>query len=388
MNELREMVRAVDASDGQFVLATVVDVVGSAYRRPAARMLIFPDGTHIGGISGGCLERDLCQAAASLTESGPKLISFDTRRDATNLNPRYNLGCNGVVYVLVERITRDEKCPASMLRYAFETGEVCVVATVYQTDSREGSRVGTRFSTMRELPAQAQTQKLADIWGQVRESGRPVCCELLTAAGSTRLLIERITPAKPLWIFGAGDDARPLAEMARQLGWEVSVIDHRASLLTPDRFPRVRRIHSAWHNALRTLHATPETAAVLMTHSFEADTLLLPQLAESCVRYLGVLGPKSRTGRVLLDLHSRDEFPSTDLAERLHTPSGLDIGAATPAEIAVSVLGEIIAIDSGREGGLLGNRQGPIHEPVQRAVIELKSEIAPLRESCQAGTLR
>ncbi|MEM7315749.1 MAG: XdhC family protein [Planctomycetota bacterium] len=92
MNELVRIIKTIDSTPGPMCLATVVDVVGSAYRRPTARMLILPDGSHVGSISGGCLERDLCRSAIELTEGGPRLVSFDTRHDSTEFNPRYNVG--------------------------------------------------------------------------------------------------------------------------------------------------------------------------------------------------------------------------------------------------------------------------------------------------------
>ena len=114
-----------------------------------------------------------------------------------------------------------------------------------------------------------------------------------------------------------------------------------------------------------------------MTHSFDADKLLLPQLLSTCVSYVGVLGPKSRTGSVLRELHSAGKLPEAEAIDRLRTPVGLDVGATSTGEIAVSILGEIIAMDNAREGGLLRDRQGPIHEPVRHVLIDMTNSSTP-----------
>jgi xanthine/CO dehydrogenase XdhC/CoxF family maturation factor len=366
MSELRRIVQAVDAVPGTLCLATVVDVVGSAYRGPTARMLVLPDGRHIGTISGGCLERDLCNAAPELVRGGPRLISFDTRSDATSFNPRYNRGCSGIVYVLVERITRDDLCPARHLRRVLETDRPLVVATIYQSDGSLGP-IGTRLFAP-QLPS-----AIRGAFERVEGTGRPVCCEFAGGSQSTRLLIERIDPPKPLWVFGGGDDVCPLVAMAGELGWSVTVLDHRARNLARERFPKAGRLLLAQPaEAADLLVPGPRTAALLMTHSFPADAVLLPWLLESSAHFVGILGPKSRTGKLLRQLHAAGRMPSGDSLDRLRTPLGLDIGAASPAEIAVAILSEIIAAENLRGGGRLQARNGPIHEPIDREVISLR----------------
>lgn len=370
MNEVYDIVKSIEESDEPTVLATVVDVVGSAYRRPTARMLIRRDGSHVGSISGGCLERDLCRVAFDLTKSQPKLISFDTRQDSTNLNPRYNLGCSGIIYVLVERVTRNQRCPVRFLKQVVESGRPETTATIYQTESPTIGCVGDRF-TADEMPFADSCHQLQRTWEEVHSTGQPTCCELHMSEGSVRMLIERISPRRPLWIFGAGEDSRPLAAMAQQLGWAVTVVDHEARRLTKTRFPYARRICAQWRDAVDSLHATADAVAVLMTHSFDADRQLLAQLVPLDMSYIGVLGPKSRTGKVLRRLQADGKLPQVEQLECLRTPIGLDLGASTAGEIAVAILGEIIALENGREGGSLGKRDGPIHCPVRHVLVDL-----------------
>ncbi|MEL6105384.1 MAG: XdhC family protein [Planctomycetota bacterium] len=374
MNELRSILDAADGCDEPLFLATVVDVVGSSYRRPGTRMLILPGGKHVGTISGGCLERDLCRQAAELCRDGARLISFDTRDESTNLNARFNLGCQGILYVLVEPVTKDKHCPLLSVRHAMKTRSPVVVGTVYEANGLGNWTPGRRLlgEDIRGLPP------LERVFDRVRRDGTPICCQIEAKEDTNgRLLVERLHPPKPLWVFGAGDDAIPLARIATEIGWSVSVIDDRASELAPDRFPTAeRRIHTAIDEAHSRLKPSRETAAIVMTHSFAKDAVLLPWLCRSDVSYIGLLGPKSRTGKLMQSLHRQRQLPPLEQLERFHTPVGMDIGATTPAEIAIAIVAEVIATDKKRAGNPLSDRQGPIHEPVMHELIRFSVENA------------
>ena len=256
-------------------------------------MLILPNGNRVGMISGGCLEGDLCRHAAALCEDGPRLISFDTRSDSINFNARYNQGCSGIIYVLVEPITKDSQCPLSVIRKTLETEKAMVVGTVYQSDGFPCFEVGARID---EVSSSASSQ-LQDIFEQVSQSGKPICCQLVQSASqeneqSARIFVERVLPPKPIWIFGAGDDAIPISNVARELGWAVTVIDDRAEFLTANRFPFTKRIRATHLEEFNNqLVPTPETAAILVSHSFTKDALLLPWLCTLDLAYVGLLGP-------------------------------------------------------------------------------------------------
>ncbi|MGB0714508.1 MAG: XdhC family protein [Phycisphaerae bacterium] len=369
MNEIQQIVAAVDGSNGHCFLATVVDVAGSSYRRPGARMLILPGGGHIGSISGGCLERDLCRTAPVIAGEGPTLISFDTRSERVELAPRYNTGCAGVVYVLVERVTEGMPCPTRPMRDVLSTGRSKVLGTVYRSDGMDRFPLGLRVPGD-ELAA--LHDDLHHVCESVGASGVPVCCHLTDGEASARVFMEKLAAPKSLWIFGSGDDAMPLSRIARELGWTVSVIDDRPVNLTHARFEGAHRlVASPIGSASRLVEPSSDVAAVVMTHSLPKDVELVPWLLASTVSYVGLLGPKVRTGRLMAQLAASGRLPDESALSKLRSPIGLDIGADSAAQIAVAIVAEIVASEHERRGGHLHDRSDPIHAPVAHRLIEL-----------------
>jgi xanthine dehydrogenase accessory factor len=276
VTELEALAAALAAHPGS-VLATLVEVDGSAYRGAGARMVIHPDGTTFGAISGGCLEKDLL-AHAEQVRAGrtAKTVTWDLTRD-DDAPWGLNMGCNAKLAVLLEPC---EGAPAWLL------------AAVAAERRREEIVLATSFSPAERIP-------------------RPIA----------------------LVVCGEGADAAPLERLGETLGWQV------------------RRVGK--DDALEPLD--DRTAAVVMTHNYARDLVLLGALLASPVRYVGVLGPRSRTERLLQDLGLPDE-------ERLHAPVGLDLGAETPAEVALAIAAEVRAAFAGRPGGALRGRRGPIHD--------------------------
>ena len=377
MNEIQRILDAVERHHGPMYLATVVDIAGSSYRRPGAKMLILPGGARVGTISGGCLELDLCRQAAQICKEGPKLITFDTSDDAPDSGRRYNLGCSGIIHVLVEPITQNERCPLRWQQQAFSQRQSHAIGTVYQASTssiwKPGARLQRQDVLDRGLPKQ-----LVDCYDEVLQTGDATCCHVLSESrgeNEWRMLIERVAAPKPIWIFGAGDDAVPLATLAMDLGWDVTLIDDRATTLSRERFPNVhRRLVCGFDQLEGQLSATPNTAAVVMTHDLAKDRCVVRWLFTTAANYVGILGPKSRTGKLLQQLHAAGALPDIDRLDRLRTPVGLDIGASNPTEIAVSICAEIVAHQHRRSGGPLSNRQDSIHQPAAHRLIEVPSQ--------------
>jgi xanthine dehydrogenase accessory factor len=344
------------------VLATVVHVKGSAYRRPGARMLILPDGQHIGSISGGCLEGDVCQKAWWLTQdTKPALRVYDSMSDDDAVW-EFGLGCNGVVQVLLERI--DSPDVDESLRYieaSRSNRTPVVIATVISTSPASSLKVGSRLML-------DDTHVSGSLAGTKHRS---TLCELARVAlreGTNRtveleghqLFIEAIQPPLPLVIFGAGPDAIPLVSLAKLLGWCVTVADGRPAYARQDRFAQADRVVlTSADDPIGSIAIDQATAVVLITHNYPQDRKLLECIVPLLPRYLGVLGPHIRTRRLLEHLD-----PTMDRFE-LHAPIGLDIGAETPEGIAISIIAEIQATLAGRTGEMLKLRRGSIHDREQ-----------------------
>ncbi len=346
MSELRQILdlwKRATAAGEEICLATVVGIEGSAYRRPGARMLLTSTGLRAGTISGGCLEAEVVKKAWWLTAQGPAIQRYSSFFDDDGDMP-YGLGCGGTVIVLLER---GEAAAASLeaLRRSSEERTPSVILTDTAVE-----QPGTVL--ILNHAGEAVFERAAD--SQLRAAAR----EALQARESRRFgqtFIEYVAPPLALFVFGAGDDAQPLVELASSLGWHVAVADGRTNLARAERFPRAARVQVLDES----LAANPEDAAVIMTHSYEQDARLLRMLLPLRLRYLGILGPKLRTERLVTEVAPQLGLDPAACMARLHSPVGLDIGGHSPATIALSIAAEIQAEFSGRPA-----RSGASAEPV------------------------
>jgi xanthine dehydrogenase accessory factor len=351
------------------VLATVVRVEGSAYRRPGARMLISEDGRTTGMVSGGCLETDLADRAREvLRQGGSQTVVYDMR-SPDDIVWGLGLGCDGEIRVLLEALDPETVPPWCM--FAVQSRErrgYAAIATVF--DSPNQAFVGHRCW------ADDGGNKGAMPGGEALDGPMMRAVEISLAEKRSRNetwdlvdgtysgLVELVRPRVQLCLFGAGADAAPLVEQAAALDWSVHLFDHREPFADPDRFApanEVRRIDYARFD-LDALSIDGRTALLLMTHHFHHDRTLLERLLELPAAYLGVLGPRRRLDRMLKELSAAGIEPSTAARERLHGPVGLDIGSETPQEIALSALSEIQAVLNARAGGRLRGAQRPLHD--------------------------
>ena len=342
------------------ILATVVKVSGSSYRAPGARMLITGDGGRTGSISGGCLEGDVVKKAWWLTGETDAVVRVYDNTSDDDAVWAFGLGCNGVVHVLLERLAPGSNPLAIELleacRNADSGGVLATVISPGETGQKfaifpDGSERG-------EIAGASVAYETARLAHQVFENGES---ESALVEGA-EIFIEYISPPLRLLIAGAGQDVLPLMRFARDLGWHVTVVDGRSHLARPERFPQADRILTAdLNHPLASLDVNPRTAAVIMSHSYEQDVAFLGALHPLSLRYLGALGPRKRTERMLAEL-------GYTARPDLHSPVGLDLGADTSEEIALAIVSEIQATVTGRPGGMLLHKPGPIHarpEPVR-----------------------
>ncbi|TWT93125.1 XdhC family protein [Neorhodopirellula pilleata] len=362
--------------DETCVLCTVVRLDGSGYGRPGARLLLTPSGEREGYISGGCLEKDLCRRVWEATNNGPRLIVLDTRGNSVE-GQRYGTGCEGLVYVLCQRVDRSHPAAIDVLRRVQEQRQDAKLLTIYRSDSSD-YHVGDQWTE-----ASFADQLPPSVSQEFRSVSRNASIVFTDEAGNeVEAAIEIIRPRRELVIFGAGDDVIPVVQAASVLDWEVTVVGHRPELADPSRFPTARVQCGPHHLVARSLSLSERTDVVVMTHDFARDGELLPVLLDSPVRSIGLLGPKRRLGRLVQELYKRGRKLSDNDIARLRSPIGLDIGAISPAEIAMAIMAELIAMPgelisqpgerisqtTGRIGQPLHDRLEPLHEPVPHLV--------------------
>ena len=363
MNETQMLLDAVAAIPDlhRAALATIVKVTGSAYRGPGSRLLILPDGRTVGAVSAGCLERDLVERAQrAIAVRAPAIATYDTSDLGDNVWG-LGIGCGGSIDVLIEPLLPESNAARLFpyLRERLAQKDTGVVALVFRV-SGLAVTVGARLMLAPGKPAETEIANAAlAAWlrseaEQAQAVGRPAVRAYETPGGSAEALLEVIAPPLPLVIFGAGDDAIPLAQFAETLGWDVTVVDSRPALAQSSRFPGARLIVGQPDQVWDRVSLTERTAAVVMTHNYSHDLAIVRTLLAAPVRYLGILGTRKRTAAMLRAVNAG--------ASRVQTPVGLDIGGETPAEIALSIAAEIQAVCAGRRAGFLKERQGPIHD--------------------------
>jgi xanthine dehydrogenase accessory factor len=391
MKEIQEILKKISqfAPDEKAILATVIDVQGSGYRRPGARMLIDENGFSIGTVSGGCLEADVLERAKKVLETGePEVITYDTTKDENSVFG-LGMGCRGIVRILLETAQRNsyfdflERCfverrkgsVATLISKTKETNEDFFLYLGDKFFCTPPEKIQTNFAeSVYELNNCFENDWFYELVTEnlLSDLDSPFLNEWIFSPdynsfiktyagtfGKVEFFIERIIPPVKLLLFGAGYDAIPLVELAKNLGWQVTVIDHRPAWANGARFPNVDEILvERIENLPDNLLTDENSVAVIMTHNYERDGEILRRLLNSPVKYIGALGPKKRTEKLLEE--SGETFSELQLS-KLYAPIGLDIGAETPEQIALSIIAEIQSVLGGRNAGFLRDRKGGIH---------------------------
>jgi xanthine/CO dehydrogenase XdhC/CoxF family maturation factor len=372
VKELKEIVSAAESARAKgetFALATLVKVKGSSYRRVGAKMLLTQSGRKVGAISGGCLEGDVQKKARFAMQTGnASLVIYDLLgEDESPFN--FGLGCNGALALLIE----PSHLPVLHERLSYyadflKVPQPLAIATVYAAEGKLKNQIG---KSLWLSEAQQAKSNICDevLLGQLKADAhqalsqrRSQVRQYQTQNATAEALIEVLLPPIHLVIFGAGYDAVPLVEFAKALGWLVTVVARRPSHLWHEQFAAAdRRLVATAKEVAEKLCVNERTAAVVMTHNFEHDMQILAQLLPLRLPYLGVLGPKARTEKLLNELKKQLAL-SDDLLKTLYAPVGLDIGAEFPEEIALSIVAEIKAVMQQRQGSFLRKRRAPIHD--------------------------
>lgn len=322
----------MDAKKGHTaVLASVVALDGSSYRRPGVRMLILDNKKMIGAVSGGCVEKEILRQSESVFSSGiPRLMVYDGR---------YRLGCEGILYILIEPFNPSEK----FLERFWEA-----------IRNREDFRISSYFEKGEEV---SSTYGSIVHFLDARETLRP----RFKPGNNLDHFEEFLEPCFRLVVIGAEHDAVQLCTYASLTGWEVSVVANPAEEKSVNDFPGAHEFVGSLPENFDAGAVDDQTAVLLMTHSYVKDLKYLIALKECRPAYLGLLGPSARREKMLNEL--LEHCPEMDdwFFENLHGPSGLNIGAETPQEIAIAIISEILAVVRNQEPIQLRTKKGAIH---------------------------
>ncbi|WP_180994349.1 XdhC family protein [Bacillus sp. Marseille-P3661] len=341
-----EIIRRLEqcwATKSSAAIATIIQTAGSTYRSVGAKSIILPDGTILGTLSGGCIEEDIFEHAKNVMSTLiPRIIDYDFFGDE-DLPWGLGVGCNGALKIWIEPFE-----PIKQQEKALETLTILQnqisTATIISSSHPHLYPIATRYN----LDQAKSTQMI-----------HPSKAGLFTVKDDDvqlEIYYEKLKKIPRLIILGAGPDAVPLVRGAKLLNWLVTVVDHRPGYANKEKFPEADEL------IISTIGKFPENLdiyekdyVVIMTHHFEQDSLFLNHLLSYRLSYLGILGPRKRTERILKEQDILSK-------EYCHSPIGLDIGAETPEEIAISILSEIISYATNSPGMPLKKQNGPIHK--------------------------
>lgn len=334
MEGIHEILNAIYSSSGEDILATIIRVEGSAYRKEGTSMLIKGDGTHIGLLSSGCLETDLLYRIQERRDKRTiETIVYDMREE-DDLSWGQGAGCNGIISVLLEPVDACLRYHLCKLKFHLECGNR---VTMIKKLAGDGSVSDYLFM--------ADNQDLFGKWhGKVPVLIKRVISEAhqtYPTSGirffpelSADFYLHLFEPKPRLIVFGAGLDAVPLVKLAAQAGFSVIVSDWRSQLCNEFYFPDAdQRIVGFPSEALSMLDLSYQDSVLILTHNFQRDKELVNDLIGRELKYLGILGPRARSQRLI----DGKEIPSM-----ISSPAGLAIGAEGPEEIAISIVAELI----------------------------------------------
>ena len=372
MKEIREIINAYNKAkknEKRLALATLVHLNGSSYRRPGARMIVDEEGQLTGAISGGCLEGDaLRKAVFCIHTQTPKLVVYDTS-DEEDATIGIQLGCSGIIQVLFEPIDEHNPLnPIELLKKTIHKRQNTVLVTLYASQIKKGDTVGT--SMLLEDSGEFHNNSTFQF---VPEPLMQDIKETLTVKKSSfksyqqndntfNAFLSFISPPISLVIVGAGNDAIPLQSIAETLGWEVTIVDGRHTYAKIERFSSACQIIvSKPEQVLQQIPIDDKTVFVLMTHNYNYDYAILKALLGKNIPYIGALGPKKKLDNMINDLKAENIILNEKQKNILYGPVGLELGAETPAEIALSITAEIMSVMNNKKGGSLRNLLTEIH---------------------------
>lgn len=365
--------RGLLEADRPGVLATVIDVRGSAYRRPGAKMVVAEDGGGAGNITAGCLEDEVADLARDVLDAGRlRVKTYDLMDDDVW---GLGIGCNGVVDVLLEPLDESHlpildsleagEAVASVTVVESGTESVSVGDKLYVTHTEEDETDTSVSARSNSALAERLPDSVLDSVHELLTDGKAGTTSFETDGETVRVFVDAIVPPPKLVVLGTGNDVEPVVELARQTGFDVTVVSFRGGKDVASLFPAAHEGLTTSPASIRDSHPFDEnTYVVVMTHNFVDDRLALDELLQTDAAYIGLLGPQKRFAEMLDEFDDEGRSFSEAELDRIYTPIGLNLGGGTPYQIAQSIVSEVIAVHNGTEPGHLRDREGPIHERV------------------------
>ncbi|WP_179343674.1 XdhC family protein [Winogradskyella ursingii] len=298
------------------VLATVVFLEGSSYRKPGVRMLISEDGKMVGAVSGGCVENEIKRRAQTVFKNDKsKIMTYDGR---------YRLGCEGILYILIEAfLVHDDFFKA--FQNVLENRQQFMIQSYFKKEDEAVGNFGSVFQLEKKTAFKFSNNFKVE------------------TTENSQLFSQTLKPSLKLLIIGGEHDAVKLCTMASLLGWDVNVITSIKDPKLLSDFPGAKSVESQTPE-LANLKIDTETVVVLMNHNYVLDLKYLLKLVPSQPKYIGILGSTKRREQLQNDLFHYKEDISEAFFESIYSPAGLNIGAITPEEIALSILSEILSV--------------------------------------------
>ncbi|CAM1363309.1 Xanthine and CO dehydrogenase maturation factor, XdhC/CoxF family [Tenacibaculum sediminilitoris] len=337
-HELKEIIQqaSINQQQGiQNVLVTVVHLDGSSYRKPGVRMLLSSDGKIMGAISGGCVEKEVQRRAQSVFKNNkPKIITYDGR---------YRLGCEGILYILLEPFNLTSEFLIAFSENNTQRKSYDITSFYQKEDEGFGN-----FGSIIQFNNQ-------QIFSFNKEFNTKKTDQLTTFK-------QTLQPLFRLLIIGGEHDAVKLCVQATLLGWEVDVVTSIKDPKELTNFPGAKSVTAQTPEVIELSHVNNNTAVVIMNHNFTYDLRWLIKLQEKNPIYIGILGAAKRREKLFNELFGFSPDITDDFLDKIYTPAGLNIGAETPEEIALSILAEILSIIRNKEVFSLKKITGRIHD--------------------------
>lgn len=370
MYEIRKITEAYKQFSAQenttCALATVVNLKGSGYRRPGAKMLLTDKGQWVGAISGGCLEGDaLRKTRQIIQEKKPKLLRYDTMNDQDAQQIGIGLGCNGVLDVLIEPLEPNHWTMQQMENILQQKTPTLLAHFFIPPEFEPSTFEGWQNAQFSFHPEKGFLENnCAWLTPNIKEEAKNIYQQQKNQTifyENYALFYEIILPDIELYIFGGGYDIIPLTQMAQLLGWQTIIAEECPAHLIPKNFPNSQLINTQTHTLPPSLTGATHQKALLMSHNYKYDLKMLQQLLKTPLEYIGILGPKKRFEKMRQELLSQNTPLSPEDEQRIHSPIGLDLGAETPEEIALAIIAEIQSHHKKTNAIALKNKQGSIH---------------------------